>query len=239
MTDNSFLDSFDPRGVLEQLLATGKTYVEKGQAMAEEQLNIPDSGEERDVMLDGLKKGAIASAILLGLLGTSGGRKLTTTAIKVGGLAALGTAAYKGYQNWQTTGDAFDSGTSQAPVHELSDSDAEGRGLLLIETMVAAANADGRIDNQEQQSIKHQILEMHLPGEMAMVLENIIDSPLSAAELAQKVSHQSEAAEVYVAARLLVGSDASGPEKLFLESLISNLSMPPELVNSLEMEIQA
>lgn len=235
--DTSFLDDFDPRAVLEQLLNKGKQYAEKGQAMAEEQLNIPEDGEEREVMLDGLKKGALASAVLLGLFGTSGGRKLTSTAIKIGGLAALGTVAYNGYQNWQKSSDVMDSDHNQGPVHELGKSQAEGRGLLLIEAMVAAANADGRIDSQEQQAIKHQILEMHLPGEMAMVLENIIDSPHTAGELAQKVTSQSEAAEVYVATRLLIGSDAKGSEKLYLESLLRGLSMSPELVGSLESQI--
>jgi uncharacterized membrane protein YebE (DUF533 family) len=192
-------------------------------------------------MLDGLKKGALASAVLLGLLGTSGGRSLTKTAIKVGGLAALGTAAYKGYQNWQKTGDVMNSGKvatqADASIHELSKDDSEGRGLLLIEAMVAAANADGRIDSQEQQTIKHQVLEMHLPGEMAMALENIIDLPLTAGELAQKVTSQAEAAEVYVTTRLLIGATATGQEKQFLETLVSALSMAPELVNSLEAEI--
>ena len=228
MAENtSFLDDFDPRAVLEQILNTGKQYAEKGQTMAEEQLNIPDSGQERELMLDGLKKGALASAVLLGLLGTSGGRKLTKTAIKVGGLAALGTAAYKGYQNWQKTGDVMDSGQSAMPIHELSKDNAEGRGLLLIEAMVAAANADGRIDSQEQQAIKHRLLEMHLPGEMAMVLESIIDLPLTAGELAQKVTNHAEAAEVYLSTRLLIGADATGEEKQFLETLVSALSLAP------------
>ena len=235
--DSSFLSDFDPRAILEQLLSTGKQYAEKGQTMAEEQLNIPESGAERERMLDGLKKGAIASAVLLGLFGTSGGRKLSKTVIKVGSLAALGTVAYKGYQNWQNTGDVMLSKSTQVPIHELTSDAAERRGLLLIEAMVAAANADGRVDSQEQQTIKHQILEMHLEGEMAMVLENIIDSPLTADELAQKVSSQEEASEVYVASRLLIGTDAVGLEKQFLDTFINSASMPPELLSALESQI--
>ena len=46
--------------LLENLLATGKEYAEKGQSVVEEKLNIPSEGEEREIMLDGLKKGAIA-----------------------------------------------------------------------------------------------------------------------------------------------------------------------------------
>lgn len=235
MSNDQDNTGFDASALLERILSTGKEYVEKGQAIAEQKLDIPEQGEEREVMLDGLKKGALASALLLGLLGTSGGRKLTGTAIKVGGLAALGTAAYKGYQNWKKTGDVMTSAST--PLHELTADAAESRGLLLIEAMVAAANADGKIDSQEQQAIKHQILEMHLPGEMAMMLENIIDSPLSAGELAYKVSNQSEATEVYIATRLLIGDDSSLTETLYKDSLVTALGLSSELVSSLNAQI--
>ncbi len=234
MNNDQETADFNVGGLLEKILSTGKQYVEKGQALAEEKLDIPEHGQERAVMIDGLKKGALASALLLGLLGTRGGRKLTGTAIKVGGLAALGTAAYKGYQNWTQTGDVFSAGDS---VHELSDDSADSRGLLLIEAMVAAANADGNIDDQELKAIKHEILEMHLPGEMAMILENIVDSPLSAGELAQKVNTQAEASEVYIATRLLIGDDSSLTETLYKDSLVSALGLSNELVSSLEAQI--
>jgi len=222
-------NEFDPKALLEELLSTTKQYVEKGQALAEQKLDIPESGEERAVMLQGLKKGALASAVLIGLLGTSGGRKLTKSAVKIGGIAALGkiggiaalgTAAYKGYKNWQETGDVM-GGDAASPVNELTGSDAEGRSLLLIEALVAAANADGKLDDEEQKAIKHQILEMHLPGEMAMTLENIIDSPLSAGELAQKVSSQAEASEVYIATNLLRYEPGAGERFKFTSSLSS------------------
>jgi len=224
-------EAFNPQALLDQLLSVSKKYVEKGQAIAEEKLNIPESGEERKVMLDGLKKGALASALLVGLLGTKGGRSLTGSALKIGGLAALGTAAYKGFQNWRATGEVMTS------VHELQNSAGEARGLLLIEAMVAAANADGLIDDKEQNQIKHQILEMSLPGEMAMTLENIIDSPLSAQELALKVSDQAEATEVYLAARLLIDDNSSIKEKMYRDSLVAALELPAELVESLDAEL--
>jgi len=224
-------NEFDPQALLDKILSIGKDYAAKGQSIAEEKLNIPDDGEEREVMLDGLKKGALASALLVGLLGTKGGRSLTGSALKIGGLAALGTAAFKGYQNWRATGDVMTS------VHELQGSDGQGRSLLLIQAMVAAANADGRIDDQEQAQIKHQILEMSLPGEIAIVLENIIDSPLSAQELAQLVSDQSVASEVYLATRLLIDENSSVKEKMYRDSLVAALGLPSELVSSLDAEI--
>jgi len=225
------LANFDAKELLDKLLVRGRDYAEQGQAIAEEKLNIPESGAEREVMLDGLKKGALASAVLLGLLGTKGGRKLTGTAMRLGGIAALGTAAYKGYQKWQ-------GGTQNVtPIHEIAADEAEQRGLLIIQTLVAAANADGKVDDDEQRRIKHELLEMHLPGELAMQLENIIDSPLSAQELASLVTDKATAAEVYIAARLLVDDDSSPSEKVFLEGLVSALDIDKEFKASLDSQV--
>ena len=58
-----------PQSVLDQILNVGKEYLQKGQDLAEDKLNIPEQGEERELMLNGLKKGAIASAVLVGLIG--------------------------------------------------------------------------------------------------------------------------------------------------------------------------
>jgi len=222
---------FDIKNLLDDVINAGREYAAKGQEMAENKLDIPEDGPQREVMLNGLKKGALASALLVGLLGTKGGRRLTGTAIKLGSLAALGTAAYKGFQNWRDTGDVM------ASINDLNESDADRRGLLLIEAMVAAANADGRVDDEEQSKIKHQILEMHLPGEMAVALENIIDSPLSAEELAQKVSNHSEASEVYLATRLLIDDSSTEIEKQYRDQLVSALGMPSELVTALEAQV--
>lgn len=225
------LADFNAKELLDKLLAQGRDYAEQGQAMAEEKLNIPENGPEREVMLDGLKKGALASAVLVGLLGTRGGRKLTGTALKLGGLAALGTAAYKGYQQWRG------GQQSAQPVHEIAADSADDRGLLIIQAMVAAANADGKVDDDEQRSIKHKVLEMHLPGELAMQLENIIDSPLSAQEMAQLVTDEAIAAEVYLAARLLIGDNSSPAEKLFLDELVASMSMEKDFRGALDAQI--
>ncbi|RBP51531.1 tellurite resistance TerB family protein [Arenicella xantha] len=217
--------------ILDQLLSAGKQAVSKGQSVAEDKLDIPQSGEQRELMLNGMKKGALASALLVGLLGTRGGRSLTGTALKLGGLAALGAAAYKGYQNWQSTGEVF------TPIHELDAEPASQRGLLIIQAMVAAANADGRIDDAEQLAIKHQILELHLSSDDAAALESIVDAPLSAQQLASRVSNVAEANEVYLATRLLISDTATGVEKQFRDELVANLKLSPDLISALEAEV--
>ena len=214
--------------LLESLLATGKEYAEKGQAIAEQKLNIPSQGQERDVMLDGLKKGAIASAVLVGLLGTRGGRSLTGTAIKLGGLAALGAAAYAGYQNWQ--------GDNQPEDVDVVAASHAGASLI-IKSMVAAANADGKVDDDELNTIKHEILKMHLRDGDALSLEKIIDSPLSAQELGSLVHGDVVAAEIYLAARLLIDEHSSLSEKIFLEDLVVAMGLSHELCAELDRQV--
>ena len=96
----------DSKQFIEELLAAGKKVAEKGQSIAEENLNLPTDPVERKAAVDGLKKGALVTGVLALLFGTKSGRALTGTAIKLGGVAALGTVAYKAYKNWK--GDGLD-----------------------------------------------------------------------------------------------------------------------------------
>ena len=47
----------DTRNLIDSLLASGKTLADKGRDVAEDKLNIPEQGPERDAMLSGLGKG--------------------------------------------------------------------------------------------------------------------------------------------------------------------------------------
>jgi uncharacterized membrane protein YebE (DUF533 family) len=229
MNDNNI----NAQELLDKILKSGQEYLSKGQAFAEEKLSIPESGQEREKMLDGLKKGAIASAALIGLLGTSGGRKLTGIALKLGGLAAIGTAAYKGYQHWQGSKDNGDT----TPLHRLSHDNAEARSLLLIETMIAAAYADGNIDDNELAKIKHEILNQEVSEKLLEQLDSIIAKPLSATELAEKVRNEATACEVYLATRIFIDESSSIVEQNYLRDLTDSLGLDDELINKLEAEI--
>jgi len=228
-------NTINTKEILDKLLNAGKEYVSKGQSFAEEKLDIPAEGEKRDHMLDGLKKGAIASALLVGLLGTKGGRKLTGLALKVGGVAALGTAAFKGYQNWKKN--QPESTIDTHPIHELDQEMAQERGLLIIQAMVSAANADGHIDGEELAKIKREIINQHLPDNLTTSLEDIVNKPLSAKALSEKVSSEEIACEVYIATRLLIDEESSVGEKLYLQALKQELGLADALVDELEKQI--
>ncbi len=54
---------FDAKVFVDQLLSSGKELAKKTQELAENKFGIPESGPERDRMLAGLGKGAIAGGL--------------------------------------------------------------------------------------------------------------------------------------------------------------------------------
>lgn len=88
----------DTQALLEQILKSGQQMLNRSQAIAEDKLNIPEQGAERDAMLSGFGKGALITGGLAALLGTRAGRRLTGDTLKLGGLAAIGGLAYQTYQ---------------------------------------------------------------------------------------------------------------------------------------------
>lgn len=222
---------FNLQELLDKVLTASKDFAERGKNYAEGALDIPEGGEERQHKLDGLKKGAITTAILVGLLGTKGGRSLTGKALKIGSVAALGTAAYKGYQSWRSSSDEV------SPVHELEGEQAHDRAFLLIAAMVSAANADGNLDDNDSAILKREILGMKLPKKLFGDVSAIVEKPLSAKELSERVDGDATASEVYMATRMFIDDDASQAEISYLQDLVDGLGLDKELVSALDGEL--
>lgn len=221
--------------MLEDLLNSSKLAAEKGVSLAEEKLGVPEEGEERDAMLNGMTKGALAAGAVALLLGTNGGRKLTGTALKLGGLAAVGGLAYKAYNEWQNnqSGGMAHSGT---PVGELSSADASQRSLLLLRAMLSAARADGHMDGNERQTIESQISTLGLDKETLEFIQNEMQQPLDPGQLAAQVESSEEGAEVYLASAMVVDT-AGRDERIYLDRLAGALNLAPGLAETLEHQL--
>ena len=224
------LNNVKSNELLDNLLSASKAVAEKGKNYAEDMLNIPEGGVERENKIDGLKKGALASAVLFGLLGTKGGRSLTGKVIKIGGIAALGTAAYKGYQYWRND-------RKGVSVHELTGVEAQDRSLLLISAMVSAANSDGKLDDNESSILKREILDMNLSKDLFDQVSQIVQQPLSVTELCDRISDDAIASEVYLAARIFIDDESSAAEQTYLNDLVDGLGLNQELVTALESQL--
>lgn len=221
--------------LLEQLLQSGRQLASKGQTIAEDKLNVPQQGESRDAMLSGLGKGALAGGVLALLLGTKSGRKVGGNLAKVGGLAALGGVAYTAYKNWQANQpDApVEPGT---PVGQLTGPAADQRSLQLLKAMIAAAKADGHIDDAERAKIHQQVQQLGLDDSAVALLNAELDKPLDAKDIAAGTDSAEAAAEIYLASLLVIEVDNS-MERAYLNALAQELQLADELTQQMEAEI--
>lgn len=228
----------DAKAILEELLETGSNAARKGVSLAEEKLGVPEEGEDRKAMLEGMTKGALTVGAIALLLGTGGGRKLTGSAIKLGGLAALGGLAYKSFTEWQAQQGHTEVVHNGTPIGDLDRATADQRATLLIRAMILAARADGHIDAQERQNIHAQIRELELGQEAADFLLTEIDKPLDPDALAESVDSIDAAIELYLVSAMVVDIDLP-EEKKYLDQLARSLQLAPSLVKTLERNLRS
>jgi uncharacterized membrane protein YebE (DUF533 family) len=225
------------KDMLDQMLAAGKDWAAQGQTYAEQHLNLPPAGPERDAMLSNLGKGALAGGALAALLGTRGGRKLTGTAAALGGIGLLGKTAYDAFQTWKADqGAAIEPGA--ATVGELTGDAAERRSRTLLKAMIAAAKADGHIDPTERASIHSAVHNLGVDEEVQQLIDVELERPLSPADVAAAADSPEAAAEIYLASLFVI--DTQDPaERTYLDDLASALGLDPALVGQLEAKAGA
>lgn len=213
-------------------------------------INKVVSGLASSGVLGGFAGGALGGA----LVNNKKMRKSAGTLLKVGGVAALGTMAWKAYQGYQSnqsqTGarDAavlggFGGGSVHDPVWQglteqrfaIDDHSASGgsTALLLVQAMVTAAGADGHIDRDERSRILERAESLDLPPQEKALLFDVLNQPLTMAQICERVDSPELATEVYLSSLLAV--DASHPEaRVYLDGLAFRLGLPRDLVHELK-----
>lgn len=221
--------------IMDLILKMGREYVDKGVDIVEDKLDIPDDPEARKTMLSNAGKGALAAGALAALLGTRSGRKLSGTALKLGSLAAVSGLAYQTFKEWQKK-DSGETTIASEAINELSDESNEKRSIRLLKMMIAAAQADGHIDENERKNIVEQIKALGLKSETVHAIETELHQPIDIKTLVQSVDSPEEAAEMYLVARVILNVDEVR-ERLFLKELSSALGLESGLVDSLEAKL--
>jgi uncharacterized membrane protein YebE (DUF533 family) len=178
----------------------------------------------------GLVGGAAAGGILALLVSNKSARKFAGTAASYGGAALLGGLAYKAYKNWQHVEPA-------AAAPQSGQALSEEYQLLLVKAMIAAAAADGHIDQQEQQRIFRTIEQMEMSTEMKGVIFDLLQRPVPLDELAGADLSMEQKSELYLASCLIVDVDHR-EERLHLDRLAAALQLPGELAAQLESQAQ-
>lgn len=182
-----------------------------------------------------------AGAVLggLGALvgGTRTGRSLAFDAAKVGGLVLIGGLAYKAWQNHQA-GKPLISGRDASP-QKLAVAAPDGSGfeeaaqsnenaLLYLRAMIAAAAADGEIDETEFKRITGNLEQLGFNEQAREFLEQEFQQPATPEDLAQAAASPEVRVQVYTAARLSIEPDTA-EEQEWLQSLAGALELDQDL----------
>ena len=197
--------------------------------------------------------GGLAAGGLLGLV--AGNKKLRKSAAKVasgaiavGGAAALGAVAYNAYRKWQSNTVAAtkpQTGGINAmrplapeefdPSHHTA---ADGRPfqIALIQAMIAAAYADGHVDQAEQQVIFEAVGKLPLGAGDKAAIFDALQNPPELNTIARYADGPEQASELYLVSRLAIDPDHPR-ERAYLERLSRALALPDGLVEELEREI--
>jgi uncharacterized membrane protein YebE (DUF533 family) len=248
-----YVQMIDPQKLLEQFLGSGS------QAGQRDEPQARSGGGGLDAIPDVLKGfgGGMAAGGLAGLLlGSKGGRKIATKAVKLGGLAVLGGLAYKAYNDWQSNKDGSStvsqSGPAVAPGEMKNITPApEGTAFLpapqperdalsvkIIQAMIAAAKADGHIDAKEQARIFGKLDEAGLGVEEKAFLMDELRKPLDIDAVVALADNTKQAVELYAASCLAINPDDPA-EQAYLAMLAARLKLAPELKAGIEEQVAA
>jgi uncharacterized membrane protein YebE (DUF533 family) len=177
------------------------------------------------------------------MLGTKAGRSIALDAVKLGGLVLIGGLAYKAYQN-VSEGKPAVSGQARLPTAAPLGSGFEpaaqtpDRTLLYLRAMIAAAAADGEIDDTEREKILGGLKQAGMQEQAAAFLQMEFSKPATVAELAAAADTPETALQVYAAARLAI-EPHSQEERAFLAALQEALGIDSDLAANIDAQATA
>jgi uncharacterized membrane protein YebE (DUF533 family) len=228
----------DAKALLEQFLSAGRELTEQGQSYVEGKLDLPAEGPERDAALSSAGKGAAIAGVLALLLGTKTGRGVTGAGLKLGTLAALGSVAYKTYQDWvQKQGGQIESTASDKSPEALTGPAAGQKSLVLLKAIIAAAKSDGHIDAAEQAKIEGLVGKLGLDSATVSLINEEVAKTLDPKDIAALSDSPATAGEIYLVSASVV-DDNNEKERTYLNLLAQHLKIPGDLALQLEAQVK-
>jgi uncharacterized membrane protein YebE (DUF533 family) len=237
------------RGLLDQLLKSGQDMLQNKAGGSQNKASggglgglLGGSGGSGGLgsLLSGAGGGALAAGAMGLLLGSKKARNVGGKVAIYGGLAALGVIAYKAYGNWQAQqGTAPLSNTRSEPqtLDRLPPAQVELHSQAILKALVAAAKADGHVDERERALIEGEFIKLDNDQELQQWLHAELSKPLDPTEVARAASTPEMAAEMYIASVMLVDEE-SFMEKSYLDELARQLKLEPGLKAELEKQVR-
>jgi uncharacterized membrane protein YebE (DUF533 family) len=193
-----------------------------------------------------LATGAIAAV----LLGTSTGRQLGGSALKLGGLAAIAGLGYQAYKNWQAgqqpqPADASTAATTEQQLlpppegtgfHVEDEANSADFAVILVRAMIAAARADGHIDDAEREAILGKVRLAGLGADAEAFLQHELANPIDLDAIIGAAQTESQKVELYTASRIAIEPD-SRAERGYLDLLAGRLGLADALIDHIEATV--
>ena len=107
---------------------------------------------------------------------------------------------------------------------------------MLLKAMIAAAKADGNLDDKEKDLITQQLAKLNL-GESANLFLEELNKPLDIKAVAAGADTPAAATEIYLISRAIVDLD-NDQERNYMDQLAKELGLAPDLVAQLESQIK-
>ena len=241
------------RGLLDQLLKSGQDLLQKKAGGHSQKSSGGSVGGSVGGALGGLLGGSSGSGGLGGLLSGAGGGALAAGAMGLlmgnkmvrnaggkvalyGGLAALGVIAYKAYGNWQAQQGTAAKVEPQT-VDRVPPAQVEQHSQAILKALVAAAKADGHVDERERALIEGEFTKLDNDQELQHWLHAELNKPLDPTDVARAASTPEIAAEMYIASVMLVDEE-NFMEKSYLDELARQLKLEPGLKVELEKQVR-
>jgi uncharacterized membrane protein YebE (DUF533 family) len=221
------------QSLLEQLLQSGVAKFESAK----------QSGD-----LEKYATGAAACGALALLLGSRRGRSLGGKVLKIGTVAALGTLAWRTYNDWQAknqaSAPASAAGAPQvgsavpARFEALPAPQLEDHSRAMLKAMIAAAKSDGHLDDRERGVVEAEVRRLQADPATQRWVEDELRRPVDAADVAAASTSPQMASEIYLASVLVV-DETTTMERAYLDALAQQLKLAPALKAELEEQARA
>ncbi|MFZ2752448.1 MAG: tellurite resistance TerB family protein [Lysobacteraceae bacterium] len=183
-------------------------------------------------------KGALAGGALGLLLGNRRVRKMGGKVAMYGGLAAVGALAYKAYGDWkQQQGGAGAASAAPQTFDALPPAEIESHSQAILKALIAAAKADGHVDDRERQVIEGEFSRLDAAPEVRQWLQAELQKPLDPAEVARAATTAEMASEMYLASLLAV-DEQNFMERAYLDELARQLKLDEGLKARLELQMK-
>lgn len=164
--------------------------------------------------------------------------KYGTGALLVGGGAVAGSVLWNKYQQ-KMRDSALQASADVAPAQAPSPAPAEldARSERLIMALVFAAKSDGHIDERERANIEEQLRAANVDVQARVLIDRTLAQPLDPQSLAQGISSEQEALEVYYISCAVIDIDHF-MERSYLNALGDALKIPQDVREGIEQDIR-